>query len=502
MSIMKTSCNTLYSIWIFFLTLDLQFHGLECISQAEIDNHLQMGVQLLAKGQLHDALSHFHAAIDGDPKNYLSYYRRATVFLGLGRSVSGLHDLDEVLRIKPDFTNARIQRAGVLLKMGRLDESHIDLEKALRKDPSNEEANNLYVTIDPVKQAITNAQYYQNAGRYEESLHYLKEAVEACPWYSELRLMRVEAYEATGMIMEAIADLRVTTKLIKDDTAGFLRLSKLYYKNGDVDQGLSEIRECLKLDPDHKECFTFYKKVKKVAKVVGNLQEYTNNKEWEECVTSANKILKEEKDEPKVRFIGFDKLCQCQVYSDISGAINACNAAIEIHEEARTYCDRAEAYLKDEMWDEALADFQKAHQLDEHLSRAKEGIEKSQKLKKQAGKRDYYKILGIKRSASKKEITKAYRSLAQKWHPDQHPDENEKKKAEKMFMDIAAAKEVLSDAEMRNKFDAGEDPLDPEQQQGGGGHPFGHQHFHQQGFPGGGGGQSGGFHQHFKFHFN
>ena len=41
-------------------------------------------------------------------------------------------------------------------------------------------------------------------------------------------------------------------------------------------------------------------------------------------------------------------------------------------------------------------------------------------------------------------------------------------------MDIAAAKEVLSDAEMREKFDNGEDPLDPEQQQGGGGrHPFG-----------------------------
>merc|ERR1739842_23212 len=111
--------------------------------------------------------------------------------------------------------------------------------------------------------------------------------------------MRVEAYEGSGMLLDAIADLRVTTKLIKDDTAGFLRLSKLYYKNGDVDQGLSEIRECLKLDPDHKECFKFYKKVKKVAKIVGNLQDYTNNKEWEECVTSSNKILKEETEEPQ-----------------------------------------------------------------------------------------------------------------------------------------------------------------------------------------------------------
>ena len=43
-------------------------------------------------------------------------------------------------------------------------------------------------------------------------------------------------------------------------------------------------------------------------------------------------------------------------------------------------------------------------------------------------------------------------------------------------MDIAAAKEVLSDPEKRQQFDNGEDPLDPEEQsrQGGQGHPFGH----------------------------
>ena len=63
----------------------------------------------------------------------------------------------------------------------------------------------------------------------------------------------------------------------------------------------------------------------------------------------------------------------------------------------------------------------------------------------QASKRDYYKILGLKRNAGKKEITKAYRKLAQKWHPDNFQDETEKKAAEKKFMDIAAAKEVLTD---------------------------------------------------------
>jgi preprotein translocase subunit Sec63 len=70
----------------------------------------------------------------------------------------------------------------------------------------------------------------------------------------------------------------------------------------------------------------------------------------------------------------------------------------------------------------------------------------------QASKRDYYKILGLRRNAGKKEITKAYRKLAQKWHPDNFQDETEKKAAEKKFMDIAAAKEVLTDDGKKNNF--------------------------------------------------
>lgn len=45
-------------------------------------------------------------------------------------------------------------------------------------------------------------------------------------------------------------------------------------------------------------------------------------------------------------------------------------------------------------------------------------MQRTEQLKKQAKKRDYYKILGVKRTAQKKEILKAYRRLALEWHPD------------------------------------------------------------------------------------
>ncbi|MGH0126988.1 UNVERIFIED_CONTAM: hypothetical protein FKN15_012301 [Acipenser sinensis] len=109
--------------------------------------------------------------------------------------------------------------------------------------------------------------------------------------------------------------------------------------------------------------------------------------------------------------------------------------------------DRAEAYLLDEQYHEAVRDYETAQEHNESDPQVKEGLERAQRLLKQSQKRDYYKILGVKRNAQKKEIIKAYRKQAQQWHPDNFQDEEEKKKAEQKFIDIASAKEVLTDPE-------------------------------------------------------
>lgn len=63
---------------------------------------------------------------------------------------------------------------------------------------------------------------------------------------------------------------------------------------------------------------------------------------------------------------------------------------------------------------------------------------------------DYYKILGIDKTATDKDVKNAYRKLARKYHPDLHPNDKE---AKAKFQQINEANEVLSDPEKRKKYD-------------------------------------------------
>ncbi|GCE08372.1 DnaJ C-terminal domain-containing protein [Dictyobacter aurantiacus] len=64
--------------------------------------------------------------------------------------------------------------------------------------------------------------------------------------------------------------------------------------------------------------------------------------------------------------------------------------------------------------------------------------------------KDYYKILGVSKDADQKDIQRAFRRLARKYHPDVNPDNKE---AENKFKEINEANEVLSDPEKRKKYD-------------------------------------------------
>ncbi|EGG16941.1 hypothetical protein DFA_07922 [Cavenderia fasciculata] len=166
----------------------------------------------------------------------------------------------------------------------------------------------------------------------------------------------------------------------------------------------------------------------------------------------------------------------------------------------RRVIDDTTTVLKADEYDRALADFQKAHEKSPNDHNIMDGVRRAQQKQKQAKRKDYYKLLGVDKSASPQEIKKAFKKLALVHHPDKGDQSEESKKK---YVEMTEAYETLIDQEESDRYDRGEDVNYPkagrQQQQGfGGGFPFGG------GFGFGGGGGGGHHHQqqqHFTFNF-
>ncbi|KAM0458311.1 hypothetical protein ACHAPV_006122 [Trichoderma viride] len=80
---------------------------------------------------------------------------------------------------------------------------------------------------------------------------------------------------------------------------------------------------------------------------------------------------------------------------------------------------------------------------------------------------DFYKILGVDKSATDKQLKTAYRQLSKKFHPDKNPGDET---AHEKFVQVSEAYEVLSDSELRKVYDRyGHDGVQSHRQRGGGG---------------------------------
>lgn len=498
--------DTLYQIGrvkmkrhLVLLFFNLNLLGLVySMTSQEVQQNIEMGNRLLAAGQLADALTHYHNAIDGDPKNYMSYFKRGTVFLAMGKFKSALQDLDRVIELKPDFVSARMQRANVLTKQGLFEDAIKDYNLVLNTESTNTEARTRIDRLYNIVDDLGRVDALIAAHDFLPAIELLTQILEICPWSTEIHELRSDCYLKIGEPSKAILDLNALAKLIPDNTKAYYKLSELNYALGDAEYALNNIRECLKLDPDHKKCSDYYKMLKKLNKIIEKTKKSLEEQKYGECVASARQMI--EHDEKAQSFVnkGQSYVCSCSSKGkDTKLAIEACTKVLDnAPNDAEALYNRAQAYITDELLEQGQRDCQKANEI-ENSQRTQECLERINKLIKQSKKKDYYKILGVKRTADKGTITKAYRKLAHQWHPDKFSEGPEKEKAQKVFIDIAAAKEVLTDPEKRARFDNGEDPLDPEEQA----HQHHHGGFHGNPF-GGGFNPFGNGNFQFKFKFN
>ncbi|KAK2797364.1 hypothetical protein FQN51_008535 [Onygenales sp. PD_10] len=462
----------------------------------------------LANGAPYEALPYFDAAISRDPGNYLTIFQRGATYLSLGRDGKASADFDRVLEIKPDFEGALIQRARIRMKNAEWAAAKRDLAAAGKSKGAEIEE------LDEAQGAALLAEKAEKNGDWESCVSQAGVAIMKASKSLPLRQMRARCRFERGEIQEGVSDLAHVLQISPGSVEPHLQMSSmLFYSLADTERGVAQIRKCLHSDPDSKVCSRLFRREKQITKRLASLESLKEKRKFSKMadILVGNKedtgllddIKEDVKDareaghiHPKAPNLLYDNMVEktCETYREMKTKRKAqtyCTEALSLNPHSLPgLLSKAEAQIDADEFEPAIHTLNIAQEHHEHSQSVQSLLQKAKTLLKRSKQKDYYKVLGVDREADAQTIKRAYRKMTKQFHPDKAMAQGiPKEEAEKKMASVNEAYEVLSDPELRARFDRGDDPIDPASQQGGHpfeGSPFGHsgggqQFFFQQG---------------------
>ncbi|KAI1082646.1 DnaJ domain-containing protein [Whalleya microplaca] len=478
----------------------------------------------LMKGETSEALTYYDAAVARDPNDYLTFFKRATTYLSLGRTAQATSDFNKVLELRPGFEGAHVQ-LGKLKARGADWDGAREQYRLAKVGSGSPDLGKLVEAQGAAKLAEAAAA----SGNWDECISQAGEAIVVANRAVHLRELRSNCRFEKGAIEEGMNDLHHILQMKAGDTTPHLKISaNTFYGLGDLEQGMAQIRKCMHSDPESKSCKKLLKQMKSIEKTLTKVDKALERKQ----PMTGVKMLVQSGEEPgliseveeQVNNLKKDGIIPERAPNALLARIveTACQAYYEANsKKASTYCPKAlqldeqslygllykaKTQLDAEEFEACVGTLNKASEIrPDKNDIIKPLMQKAQIALKRSKTKDYYKILGVAHDADERQIKSAYKKLMKVHHPDKAAQQGiSKEEAEKKMAGINEAYEVLSDPELRARFDRGDDPNSHEQQNpfqgspfGGGGSPFmfqqgGGQQF-QFKFGSGGGGFPGGF---------
>jgi len=465
----------------------------------------------LATGNTQDALLYFDIAITRDPRNYLTYFRRGAAYLQIGRTAQAQHDFDKVLELKPGFEGALVQRAKIRARKADWAAARKDYEAAGKTDAIAE--------LEEAQGAAIMAQEAAEKRDWDACISNAGTAILVAGGAYDIRKTRARCRFEKGEVAEGISDLQHLLQINKGDIQPHLQSSAMaFYSLGETDKGLKHIAQCLQSDPDSKVCMKLRRREKNLDKDIQKVRKFFEKRQF---ATASKLLIDRGEEDPgllkEVKQDFKDYTDQGYIYANSPQGLYqtlvemTCEAYVEMNnlKKGTPYCtealqlnpDSLHALLHKAQFQLDTDEFEDCvrtleHAKEHHQNQKLDELHhKAQTLLKRSKTKDYYKVLGVTRDADEREIKKAYRKLTKMYHPDKASANNmTPEDAQKKMSQVNEAYEVLSDPELKERFDRGDDPNSNEQQQGNPfqGSPFGGQQFMFRqggggGFPGGGG---------------
>ncbi|RDY00099.1 DnaJ protein P58IPK-like protein [Mucuna pruriens] len=453
------------------------------------------------------------SASDGKPENAAELFERASQSIKVKHYTEALDDLNAAIEADPTLSEAYLFRASVLRQLCRYEQSERSYKKFLELKPGDSAAEKELSQLLQAQSALETAQSLYDLGNFSKSLEYIDKVVLVfSPACTKAKLLKVRVLIDDKDYEGAIAESGFLLKEDENNLEALLLRGRGYYYLADHDIATRHFQKGLRLDPEHSELKKAYFGLKNLLKKSKSAEDNASKGKLRVAVEEFKGALAVDPNHLAHNVHLHLGLCKVLVkLGRGKDALDSCNEALKFNEElVEALVQRGEAKLLTEDWEGAVEDLRSAAQKSPQDMNIREAVMRAEKALKISKRKDYYKILGISKTASAADIKRAYKKLALQWHPDKNVDNREE--AEAKFREIAAAYEVLSDEDKRVRYDRGEDLEESGMGGGGGGfNPFGgggqqYTFTFEGGFPGGGFGggfPGGGFGGHggYEFHF-
>ncbi|KAL6721155.1 hypothetical protein ACLMJK_000255 [Lecanora helva] len=492
-----------------------------CLSPSEIPSDIPIASLVssaksnLAKGNANDALTFFDAAILRDPTNYLTIFQRGVAYLSVGRNEKASSDFDKVLKIRPDFEGALLQRAKLKSRNADWVAAKADFVKAKKTGTAE------YAQLEEAWGAAALAADAEKAGDWEECVGRAGTAIMVAGTALSLRQLRARCRFERGEVLEGASDLAHVLQISPSLIQPHMQISSMmFYSIGDTNKGVEQMQKCLRSDPDSKACSKLYRREKQLDKklkqvftlkekrqfagavklLVGNSEDQGLIKDIKEDVAEAVNAGYIHQNSPNDLYTSLVEMT-CDFYQEMNNNKKAqayCTESLDLNiQSLPALVLKARNQIDAEDFEAAISTLNSAKEHHPSAQNIQSLLQKAHTLLKRSKTKDYYKVLGVANEADDRTIKKAYRALTRQYHPDKASAQGiSRDQAEKKMADVNEAYEILKDPELRARFDRGDDPNNPEHQgQPFQGSPFGQGPGGQQFFfrQGGGGGGGGGF---------
>ncbi|CAH2988614.1 unnamed protein product [Chilo suppressalis] len=356
------------------------------------------------------ALTMYDEAIKLCPENAAYYGNRSACYMMLGMYKKALEDAQKAVALDPSFTKGYIRIAKCCIALGDLSGGEQAVTRASElggADCATSERR----ALESLRKLHEEGQRAMEAADYRRVVFCMDRCLDYSPSCSKAKLKKAECLALLGRCQEAqeIANDSLRFDSL-DAEAIYVRGLCLYFEDKD-EQAFKHFQQVLRLAPDHKKAMETYKKAKllKQKKEEGN--EAFKMGRWQQALTLYNEALTVDKKNKTVNAkLYFNKATVCAKLNQIKEAAEACTAALELDENyVKALLRRAKCYTDLGEHEEAVKDYERLYKIDKSKEN-KQLLHEAKIALKRSKRKDYYKILGVDKSASEDDIKKAYSS--------------------------------------------------------------------------------------------